>query len=418
MSLHLRAGNLSSCLILSFALTLFSCHKQVSAPAVDTPLNLPPGSTAVTSSTNQFAFSLLHSILQHEPTGANELISPFSIYMALSMTYNGAAGPTRDSMAVALQQSGIPVSQLNTVSQALISQLPKEDSKVQLSVANAIWYAKNIAQPSSTFLNTIQQDYLGTMQSLDFTQPASVNTINTWVAKNTNNKIPAILDQVPSNTAMVLVNAVYFNGVWRNAFDPNQTRDMPFTLADGNTISTPFMTREMTIRANFGPSFAIAELPYSTGKGFNMYLVVPNDKNRSITDFAASFNLDTLTSAWARLDSTPVGLWIPKWEYAYSIPNLKTELTALGMGLAFGNADFSNMFSGESVNISQVAHKAYIKVSEEGTEAAAATGVVVRITASPVIPALFADHPFLYLITEKQTGTVLFIGFVTNPSVN
>jgi len=416
---HLRAGHLSACLLLCLALTLLSCHKNISTPATSTPLDLPPNSYAVTNSANEFAFTLFQSTLKTEPTGSNMLISPLSVYMALSMTYNGAAGATRDSMALALQQSGIPISQLNAVSKALITQLPKEDSKVQLSIANSIFYSNKGPQPAPDFLDSTKTNYLSAMQAIDVSQPAAaLNTINAWVAKNTKNKIPAILDQLDPYTLMVLVNAIYFNAPWLNSFKPAQTRAMPFSLAGGSTVSTPFMNQEMTIRSWFGPTFTLAELPYSTGKGFAMYVVLPNDPAQSITDFAASFKLDSLSNACAHLDSSFVSVSLPKWEYSYSITNMKRELTALGMGIAFGDADFSKMYPTASVSLSQVAHKTYIKVSEEGTEAAAATAVTVELTSAPMIRAIKADHPFLYVIAEKQTGTVLFVGIVNDPTKN
>lgn len=416
---HLRAGHLTACLQLCLALTLFSCHKNISTPATSTPLDLPPNSTAVTNAANEFAFTLFHSTLKTEPSGPNMLISPLSVYMALSMTYNGAAGATRDSMALTLQQSGIPISQLNAVNQALITQLPKEDSKVQLSIANSIFYSDKGPQPAPAFLDSTKTNYLGAMQALDFSQSAaSLSTINSWVAKNTKNKIPTILDQLDPYTVMVLVNAIYFNATWLNAFKPAQTRTMPFTLTGGSTVSTPFMNQEANIRSWFGPTFTLAELPYSTGKGFAMYLVLPNDPARSITDFAASFKGDTLAYAYSRLDSSFVSISLPKWEYSYSIANMKKELKALGMGIAFEDADFSKMYPTTTVSLSQVAHKTYIKVSEEGTEAAAATAVTVVETSMPMVRAIKADHPFLYMIAERQTGAVLFVGIVTNPSIN
>jgi serpin B len=414
----LQKGSLSACLIVLATIALFSCHKSTPTPATDTPPVMPPNSAAVAAAANQFAFSIFHSILQSQPANVNKLISPLSIFTALSMTYNGAAGATQDSMALALQQKGIAISDLNAFNQALITQLPKEDSKVQLSIANSIWYSKAGAQPAPAFLDLTKTDYLSTMQAMDFTQSvAAVNTINSWVAKNTNNKIPGILDRLDPATLMILINAVYFNAPWLHGFQPEATHNQPFTLGDGSTVSTPFMFQEMYTPAWFGPTFTFVELPYSTGKGFSMYLAIPIDNSWSIADFVAAFTRDSLTNAYAHMDSTFVGVSLPRWEYPYSIPILNDELTALGMGIAFGStADFSGMYPNRPLHISQVAHKAYIKVSEEGTEAAAVTSVGTTATLVPAAWPVKADHPFLYLITEKQTGTVLFLGIVADPT--
>ena len=149
-----------------------------------------------------------------------------------------------------------------------------------------------------------------------------------------------------------------------------------------------------------------------------MYLVLSKAIGQPIAAFAASLDAAALSNAFSQLDSANVGLTIPKWEYSYSIVNMRPELTKLGMGIAFEKADFSNMYPGGSASISQVAHKTYIKVSEEGTQAAAATAVIVELLASngPNRSAIVADHPFVYLITEKQTGTIVFLGIVNDPS--
>ena len=419
MRTRLQTRALSACFILFLALFIASCKKDNNpTPDVNTPLNLPAGSNAVTTAANQFAFNLFGQVVQGDPTPSNTLISPLSIYQALAMTYNGAAGSTADSMAVTLGLAGLPVSQLNAVSKAILQQMPTEDSKVQFSPANSIWYRQNGPQPSPAFVNTVTSDYLGTAQALDFSSPSAINTINSWVAKKTENKIPTILQSLDPSAEMVLVNAIFFNGSWLNAFKPGDTQDAPFYFPNGSSVSVPFMNEQVGIRVYRAATYTLAELPYGTGKAFDMYLVIPNSTTQTIQQFAASFNGDSLTNGMPQLDSENVKLTIPSWSYSCSIDDLSPQLTKMGMGIAFTNsANFANMYPTTSTAISRVIHKTWIQVSESGTQAAAATGIVVTPTdveAGP--PPVRADHPFVYIITEKQTGMILFLGILNDPS--
>jgi serine protease inhibitor len=417
----LQKRALSTCFILFVALSIASCKKDNNpTPGVDTPLNLPAGSSTVTTAANQFAFNLFEQVVQSDPTPSNTLISPLSIYQALGMTYNGSAGATADSMALTLGLAGLPVSQLNAVSKAMLQQMPTEDNKVQFSPANSIWYRQNGPQPSPAFVDTVTTDFLATAQALDFTSPSAVNTINSWVAKKTENKIPTILQSLEPNAEMVLVNAIFFSGSWLNAFKPGDTQDAPFYFADGSSVSVPFMNEQVGLRVYRAATYTLAELPYGTGKAFDMYLVIPNSATQPIQQFAASFNADSLANAMPHLDSENVKLTIPKWSYSCSIDDLSPQLAKMGMGIAFANgADFANMYPTTTTAISRVIHKTWIQVSESGTQAAAATAVVMIATAVEAgPPPVRADHPFVYAITEKQTGTILFLGILNDPSQN
>jgi serpin B len=418
MRLRLRAGSLGACLILLFALTITSCHKDLSAPK-NNPLELPPNSDPVLAAGNDFAISIFRAMLAHDTSQNNKLISPLSIYTCLSMVYNGAANSTKDSMTKALDLAGISLPQLNAVSKAIIQQMPNEDSKVQLSIANSVWYDKHRAQPLSGFPDTVQRDYLATVQSLDFASPAALTTINNWASSHTNGKIPTILQDLPASDIMVLVNAVYFNGAWKNVFKTSDTRNDVFYKTGGAQSTVPFMSQTAALRSYNGSNFRLLELPYGTGKAFDMYLLSPKDPATPITDFARSIDRSALTAAFSGLDTITTEIRLPKWEYRYNIDPMNPHLTDLGMGIAFGNsADFSNMFPPPvGAAISEVIHKTYIKVSEEGTEAAAVTATTMFATAVLPTPAVWKfDHPFVYLIAEKQTGSILFMGIVNDPS--
>jgi serpin B len=416
MRQNLRAGTLSACLILLFALTLPSCHKDISSPTSKT-LDLPPNSDEVITAGNNFAINFFQTVLQKDLSdNTNKLISPLSIYTALSMVYNGAAATTKDSMAKAMALAGIPAPRLNALIKALIEQMPHEDSKVQLSIANSIWYAQNRIQPKPAFLDTIRRDFAATMQAVDFTNPSAVKAINSWAAQQTHDKIPSILDRTSGDDLMYLVNAIYFNGSWKYSFKTEDTRNAPFYKQDGATTNVPFMNQKITLRKYTAANFTLVELPYGTGKAFDMYILLPNDRQQPLNSFALSLDLSSLTTAFSHLDSSSVRLSLPKWEYAWSIDDMIPNLTKLGMGIAFGgDADFSGIYSAR-VQITKAVHKTYIKVNESGTEAAAVTAIGVGFTSAPAQPApLTLDHPFVYLITEKQTGSILFMGLLNDP---
>jgi serine protease inhibitor len=404
-------------ILLILAIGFFSCHKNVDPPAVSKTLVLPANGDKVIAASNQFAFKFFAADLIGNPDAVNRLISPLSIYTALSMVYNGAAGTTRDSIAKALQLNGISIDDLNALNRALITQMPKEDSKVTISIANSIWSNTQQPQPQPSFLTTLLNNYDGFIASLDFTNPRAADRINSWVAQKTNNKILSILQHTDPTDLMYLLNAVYFNGAWQFAFKTTDTHNGTFYLSNGQTIATPFMNQQVSIRAAVTPSFIMAELPYGTGKGYDMYVAAPTDIHQPIAAFASSFDEAALTAALSKLDTASYQLSLPKWEYNYSIMDMTPHLSSLGMGIAFKEPDFSNMYqNAKGLAITSAIHKTYIKVSEQGTEAAAVTAIGIGLTAFPSHPALVFNHPFLYIIREKQTGAILFIGIVTDPS--
>jgi serine protease inhibitor len=409
-------------LVLSFSLMISSCKKDAVPFSEKTQIiSLPADGNAVVASSNQFAFNFLQSVLQTDTANNNKLISPFSIYLALSMVYNGAATTTADSIAKVLQLSGIDLNSLNSVCHSLVTQLPLEDNAVQLSLANSIWYAQNTYQPYDTFLQTTRTNYDAGVQSLNFQDPASVNTINNWVSQHTEGKIPTVINSIEPNDLMYLINAIYFNGNWLYAFNAADTRNDIFYLQNGSTQTVSFMKQNIKLNMSYDSSFTLFELPYGSGKSYGMYIALPADTTQPLSTFAASMNSSLLHDAISKMDSAAVAIEIPKWSYSYSIADMRPELASLGMGIAFNDqADFSKMYDPNqvAVYISKAIHKTFIDVSESGTQAAAVTVIgVAYATASPTEPPVIKfNHPFLYAIIEKQTGTVMFVGLVNDPS--
>jgi serpin B len=420
----LSAGLTYLCLIgcLSLITIMTSCHKSVQSPDTGKTLDLPAGSPAVIAAGDQFALNFFSSLLQQDTASDNKLVSPFSIYMALSMVYNGSAGSTRDSMAGTLALAGISTAELNAVSAALIKQLPSEDSKVTLSIANSLWYQQNGPQPVPDFVDSMTEDYSGYIQALNFSSPASLTTINSWVATKTDNKITNLLSTLSPENIMVLINAIYFNGTWQYAFNPADTRDNTFYLSNGTTSSVPFMNQQANLWWYQDSAYTMLELPYGAGNSFDMYVVMPTNPQVSLRSFATAFNNSTFAAGLSLLDSQAINLYLPKWQTSFSIPDFLPELATLGMGIASGpGANFSAMFS-TPVYISQAVHKTYIDVTETGTEAAAATAFTMFTTTAigskPEIPVVMVNHPYLYFIVEKQTGAILFEGTMNNPAQN
>lgn len=407
---------------LSVVIILFSnsCTKTVINPDDHTnTIVLPENGSSVINANNQFAFDFFHATLDQDPENNNKLISPLSIYLALSMVYNGSDNETKEAIAQALGLSGVDLNSLNSVCKALLTQFPKEDSRVQLDIANSIWYRQNSYQPFPSFLNAVEEDYHASVRGLDFNDPKSVGIINKWVADNTKNKISKIIENISADDLMYLVNAIYFNGKWQHAFKASDTKDDDFYLHDGSIKSVPFMTQKATSMMYQDESFTMIELPYGGGKGFSMYILKPDDNQKSVNEFAASLDPSVLGNAVNKMDSSTIQLKMPKWEYAYEIKNMQPELSAMGMGVAFGkNADFSKMYdpSQVKVQITKAIHKTYIKVDEKGTEAAAVTSIGIGTTSIELPPVLKLDHPFLYAIIEKQTGAILFLGMVNDPA--
>jgi len=382
--------------------------------------------SSIAEANNRFAADLYRELAMENPTGdRNIFFSPFSISSALALTYEGARGTTADEIRSVFF---FPANQTTmregyTAENAAIN---AGDAGYTLSTANALWAEKTyVFLPAYTA--AAEQYYGANTTNLDFiNQPdASRQTINTWVADQTNDKILDLLPEgsIDALTRLVITNAVYFKGTWEKQFDANQTADAPFTTPDGSQVTVKMM--QQTGEDAAYPYAATADLqmlslPYTAkdGKGLSMVILLPRGNNLSAAvPYLDPANLSALEQS---ASSREVGVYIPKFkiETQYS---LSETLAAMGMPTAFsGNADFSGMDGTKELYISDVVHKACIEVNEEGTEAVAATGVVmwakgVVATETPV-PVFRADHPFLFLIQDNDTGAILFAGQVTDPT--
>lgn len=368
----------------------------------------------MTDAQNSFSFSLFEKSLKSESRESNILLSPPSIFMDFAMLYNGASGKTKAAMEKALFINAFDINTINSSQSDLVKNLPELDSGVTLNMANAIWYSQD-KTPKTSFLSVNQDFYKAKIQKADFQNPKTKTDINNWVSENTNGKIPSIIDNISPGEIMFLLNAVYFKGQWKDEFNPKLTQNRTFHSKE-NDKDVPFMFKDERQNYLKNQDFQIVELPYGEGN-FSMYVLLPSEKN-SVNELAKKLNPKYFSDLKSEMTSTNLKLYLPKWESSYNADHLKESLTAMGMGITFENkAEFPDVFEDESTKISQIKHKTYIKVDEEGTEAAAATsiGMVTTSMPMPTQEEMDVNRPFVYLITENKSGTILFLGTVENP---
>ena len=379
-------------------------------PELDTtlPRALSAAESKISAATNVLGFNLLREARKAEGE-VNLFISPLSVSLALGMTLNGAAGTTLDSMRIALGVAGAPIEEINAGYRNLIDLLHSLDATSQFEIANSIWANAGTAFLPA-FLATGRTSFDAEVRSLDFAAPATLGTINDWVKTKTHGKIEKILDEISAEEVMFLINAIYFKGSWRSAFDPELTLDAPFHAADGTTQSVRTMSLDPEIHPySSNRDLELVELPYGNGT-FVMDIVLPRP-DRTLADVTAGLDASRWAELVSGLHDRDFGLRMPKFRMEYK-RSLKEDLSTLGMRVAFDShrANFANLIEDQAW-ITKVQHKTYVDVNEEGTEAAAVTSVGIGETSAPAT--LSIDRPFLFLIRERLTGTILFVGQMT-----
>ena len=404
--------------ILILSVVLISCEKSNTIDQPGDPVDIATEiyQKGVIDSVNSFAFDLFRPILSDAGETDNVMISPFSISSALSMTLNGAAGETFEAMRMALRLEEKSIEQINSTYLKLMTEMVPVDKRVVVEIANSVWVEKRLAvkQP---FITNLQTWYKAEARDIDVTDPEAVNIVNDWIAEKTHDKITEMLDYLDPDLAMLLINAVYFNGKWRYQFDKADTFKDLFYVTPSASKSVSMMHQTEKLKVATGNNITIAEIPYGQGN-YTMVIVLP-DENVTITEVANDIT-PSLWNEWIGLlnDNTQdVNLSMPRFKYEYKSP-LNDVLIDLGMGVAFTDqADFSNI-SEQDLVINRVLHQTFIETNEEGTEAAAATVVEIGVTSMPTTIEVNLDHPFLYFIRESSTGTILFMGRVGDPTVN
>jgi serine protease inhibitor len=372
--------------------------------------------TKIVAANTKFGFKLFSEIFK-EDGAKNVFVSPSSVAFALAMTYNGASGSTQQEMAKALELQGLTLQQINSSNAALKTLLENPDPKVQLAIANSLWANKN-ASFNADFLQRNRDFYKAKITNLNFSDTQAPSTINDWVKQNTNGKINKIVEQINPDQALFLVNAIYFKGSWTKEFDKQQTREYPFLLSSGQQKQHPMMSQKGDYKYLENQQFQAVSLPYGNDGKISLYVFLPKS-NSNLKAFSQTLNSENWGKWMTQFSKREGSIRLPKFKIEYNI-TLNNTLKALGIGEAFTNkANFAKMGNSAKLAISEVKHKTFVEVNEQGTEAAAATSVgIMPLSASIPTYAPFqmiVDRPFFCTIRDNQTGSIIFMGSIAEP---
>lgn len=369
-------------------------------------------SLEVLEATDRFGWDLLGSVNSEAKEGENVVISSLSVAQALGMTTNGAADETLDQM-LEVMDFGDPET-MNQAFKNIREVLHSADSKVEVEIANSVWYKESLPAKKE-FGEVVEEYYDAAFRGVDFSdKDGAKNLINGWVKDKTRGKIPTIIDEISDQQYMFLVNAVYFLGKWQYQFDKSDTRDEDFHLFDGSVVQVPMMNQEQDLESFSDAELKAVKLPYGDGS-FYMIVALPQE-DATVNQLINDMTTEKWTSMLENMNERNLMLFMPRFEVECKYI-LNQPLMDMGMELPFSSskADFSNMIDA-AVFISQVNHKTFIKVDEEGTEAAAATSVGMEVTSvGPDIPEFRIDRPFFFAIAEEKSGAILFSGKIENP---
>jgi serpin B len=376
--------------------------------------------TQLVSGNSRFALELYQALKGEE---GNLFYSPYSISLALAMTYAGARGETENQIAETLNFT-LPQERLhpsfNALDQALAERGERgvEPGSFRLNIVNSLWGQEGYPFRSE-YLDTLALNYGAGLRLVDFINQAEASRllINDWVSEQTEERIEDLLPEgvIDDLTRLVLVNAIYFNARWAYQFEEGNTQDAAFTLLDGSQVTVPTMRQTEILGYRQGSGYEVVELPYD-GRELSMIVLLPEEGQ--FREFEENLDSQTLETALEGIENVNIQLSMPKFTYESEF-SLSNQLSALGMPDAFidRQADFSGMDGNRDLLIKEVIHKAFVAVDEVGTEAAAATAVVVGIESMPPEPVeVSIDRPFIYLIRDIETGTILFLGRVVNPA--
>jgi serpin B len=405
-------GTIITCLVVVIIITvLFYPQAPAQSLAIDTYATEESVST-LSNYMNDFCFDLYHQLSVDNTE--NLFISPYSIFVALAMTYEGARSDTAEEMETVLHFSQNNETMLCSFGK--IYNLLNQHKEYTLNTANALW--KQNGYPFlSQYVNFIENYYMGKATDVDFSNADKVaQQINQWVEEHTNGKIKDLLtsSDIHPLTKMILTNAIYFNGDWLYKFNRDHTTELDFETSHGNTVKVPMMSlAEAELNYAETDDIQILELPYKDEE-LSMLIVLPKENDLAAVE--QMIDRETLVSWQESFSQTTVDVSLPKFTMETEY-RLKEYLIDLGMQIPFTmDADFSGMNGNQDLFIEKVLHKAYIEVNEEGTEAAGTTSVHMVLKGGPEGVVFNADHPFILLILQKETGLILFIGKMCNPS--
>ncbi|MBD6617053.1 serpin family protein [Komarekiella sp. 'clone 1'] len=389
---------------------------QSSSPQPESPLpkKIVNSDPKIVDASNKFGFKLFSEVQKNDSTEKNIFISPTSIAIALAMTYNGASGSTQQAMAKTLELQGMSLQEINSSYAATKKLLENPDAKVQLTIANSLW-ANQDANFQPDFLQRTQDFYQAKVSNLNFKDAVAANAINNWVNENTRGKINKIVEKIEPDQVLFLINAIYFKGNWSQEFDKKQTTQHPFYLTSGRQKQHPMMSQKGDYKYYENQQFQAVSLPYDKDGKVSFYIFLPKQSS-NLKTFYQNLNFENWEKWMTQFNKQQGFIRLPRFKTDYDV-TLNDALKALGMEEAFSSkANFSGM--GKNFAISQVKHKTFVEVNEEGTEAAAATSVAVEAVSLRQQPQLFqmiVDRPFFCVIRDNQTGNILFMGSIVEP---
>jgi serpin B len=390
-----------------------SCQKNGPNPDLQpVKIDLPLKAGQVIAGSNEFGIGLFTRIAAQDD--GNLMISPLSASINLTMLLNGCQENTYEEIKQMLgYPSDMSIEEINESYLSLVSQLIQADEKVKLHIANAMFY-RNGFFVKEPFVQTLSEQFTAQVQGLDFSSESAINTINQWAADNTNDRINKVIDQIPDETVMFLMNALYFKGDWTKKFDKALTTDKDFRLGNGQLIQVPAMFEsEMKALYYEHQNFEALEIPYGR-KNFSMILLLPSGTLNELYTQLDPATWAEVTSAFDKAgDWTDVMVTMPKFKFEYE-KYMNAELADMGMVEAFDPqlANLNNISDADLV-VSFVKQNTFVEVNEEGTEAAAVT--TTGIDAVSMGPIFTIDKPFVFAIRERTTNALLFIGSVANP---
>lgn len=395
---------------------LARCSGDPLGPIDNLPRDLSSAELRLIEVDNSFALKLFREVNTQDTTGGNLFISPLSVAMALGMTYNGADGETQQAMAQTLELEDMTIPEVNEAYRDLIALLLDLDPRVEFGLANSIWHRDDMSFEQA-FLDINREYFNAEVTGLDFNDPSAADVINSWVSDATNGKIEEIVAKpIDGVLVMFLINAIYFKGDWAHQFDKGLTRDAEFTLIDGTQkqVETMFHQEPAEVRLYSDDLIRAVDLPYG-GDAFSMTVLVPQSGVHP-DDVIGQLDGSRWQAVIGGLEDNGRIVGMPKFTLEYEI-ELKDVLKALGMEVAFtpGVANFSKIRPGNDLYIDRVKHKTFVDVNEEGTEAAAATLVGVGVIDVGGPSRFLVDRPFLFVIRERFSGAIIFIGKILDP---
>lgn len=389
------------------------CNNSTNNPGPDTTAGALRVSSRFASQTTDFAFDFLKRVNEEEKKDKNAFVSPLSLHIALGMLLNGANGPTAQEIQKTLKLDAQTLTEANDTYASLMENLPGVDPNVKLNLANSVWYRNGFTVETS-FQDVLRKSFKAEVTGLDFASPTAKDRINQWASDQTNGKIKNVIQEVKPEHVMFLLNALYFKGNWKTKFEADKTVDQPFRLVSGSTKTVKMMRLNTKLRRAFRPTFTAFELPYSNGN-YAMTVLLPNE-NSSTDALINSLSGSEWTALQQSMAEGTIDIGLPRFTMTYEIA-LNGILSNMGMPTVFSNgADLTNINKKGGLKVDFVKQNTFVAVDEVGTEAAAVTSIGIVVTSMPQV--YLCDRPFVFVIHEKTSNTVLFIGKIVDPVSN